>query len=422
MKGRAELEALRAALGARAVRAHTPIEVDGVALGVTVAPADADSLSAALQALSQRRLAAVVRGGGTRLGFGNPPRRADVLLSTERLTGIDVLDAEDGVAQVWAGTPVAALREATRARGWELALDPPGEGSTLGGTLASAATGPRSLGFGPPRDSVLGLSVVLASGTRTRCGGRVVKNVTGYDLAKLYTGSFGTLGVISRAWLRLRPRPERELVLRAPARGLAKTLERGVAWARRPGVRALAIVDAELAARVDPGSRGAEEGLVLIELAGDAPVVERDAERLARELRAEATSERALERVREVQGSTPRPSGMRVRVSALASRLAAALEPLARVGAQLLVYPGQGLVYGFVPLASANDAAAARAALRESARAGDGTGCIEDAPSWAKHGDDVFGASGPELALMRSIKRRFDPEGVLNPGRFAGGL
>jgi glycolate oxidase FAD binding subunit len=425
MTSSADVQALRAALGDGAVREHAPFAIDGAEPAVTLAPADSEGLSAALRTLSERGLAAIVRGAGTRLDFGNPPRRADVVLSTERLAAIDVLDADEGVARAGAGTAVKSLRAAARSKGWELGLDPPGDASTIGGTLAAAALGPRSLRFGAPRDSVLGLSVVLASGARTRCGGRVVKNVTGYDLQKLYTGSFGTLGVISHAWLRLRPRPEREVVLRAPVRGLPEMLARAVDWARRPGVRALGIVGAGFAPRVEPGFRPGARGLLLVELAGDAPVVARDAERLGRELRTEPASPGALGRLREVQGGTPASSAVRVRVSALASKLAASLAPLARVGAELLVYPGQGLVYGRCALPDAPDAALTRAtveAAHQAARAGAGTWCIEAAPSWVKEGCDVFGPAGPALELMRSLKRRFDPEGILNPGRFAGGI
>jgi glycolate oxidase FAD binding subunit len=197
--------ALVSALGVESVREHEPLEVDGLRIGVTLAPASVEALGGALRTLRERDLAAIVRGGGTRLGLGNPPRRAACFLSTERLAEVEELDAgRAGPGR--AGTPLTELRAAANARGWELPLDAPGRGSTVGGVLAAAALGPRAQGYGLPRDLVLGLDVVLGDGTLTRCGGRVVKNVTGYDLAKLYTGSLGTLGVIA-AWLRLRPRP-----------------------------------------------------------------------------------------------------------------------------------------------------------------------------------------------------------------------
>ncbi|HET6303307.1 MAG TPA: FAD-binding oxidoreductase, partial [Myxococcota bacterium] len=239
--------ALASALGAEGVREHEPLEIDGLRVGVTLAPASIEALGGALRVLHERGLAVLVRGGGTRLRFGNPPRRAACFLSTEGLAEVEELDAEEGVVRVGAGTPLARLRAASNAAGWDPPLDAPGAATTIGGVLACAALGPRVAGFGRPRDAVLGLDVVLASGTRTRCGGRVVKNVTGYDLAKLYTGSLGTLGVIASAWLRLRPLPERVEVVAATLPEELASFDRAVGAARLPGARAVAVVDGALA-------------------------------------------------------------------------------------------------------------------------------------------------------------------------------
>ncbi|MDX1648862.1 MAG: FAD-binding protein, partial [Myxococcota bacterium] len=145
-------------------------------------PADGGTLATALRVLAEHRLPALVRGGGTK----TPPGAgvgARVVLDTGALGGVRELDVDEGVAQVGAGLPLAELAAALEGSGWEAPLDPPGEAGTVGGALAAAAVGPR---FGHPRDVVLGLDVALATGERTRCGGRVVKNVTGYDLAKLH--------------------------------------------------------------------------------------------------------------------------------------------------------------------------------------------------------------------------------------------
>ncbi|MGI9591971.1 MAG: FAD-binding oxidoreductase, partial [Myxococcota bacterium] len=198
------LRALADAAGEGGLAEHAPARLDGVELSATLRPADGEALARVLSALGQAGLAAVLRGAGSHLGLGNPPRGAELFLSLERLPGVDELDEVEGICHVASGTPLSTLREKLATTAWELPLDVPG---TLGGCLAAARIGPRSLGFGLPRDVVLGLEVALGSGQRTRCGGRVVKNVTGYDLAKLYIGSLGSLGGIEGAWLRLRPRP-----------------------------------------------------------------------------------------------------------------------------------------------------------------------------------------------------------------------
>lgn len=149
----------------------------------------------------------LITGGRTRLHWANEARELSRGLCLANLSGIDQFEPDEGVVHAAAGTPIRELQETLNAEGWELALDSPGAGSTLGGTIASAALGPRAQTFGRVADVILGLDVVGGDGVQSKCGGRVVKNVTGYDLAKLYCGSFGSLAVICGAWLRLRPLP-----------------------------------------------------------------------------------------------------------------------------------------------------------------------------------------------------------------------
>jgi FAD/FMN-containing dehydrogenase len=208
-------------------------EVDGAKLEIAIEPRDDQSLARSVATLAERGIGAIVRGGGTRIGFGNPPRGARVLLSTRRLAGVVEVDADEGVVRALAGTPLGEVRDEVLAAGWLLPFDAPGTHTTLGGVLATAAIGPRHLGFGRPRDLVLGLDVVLGDGARTRCGGRVVKNVTGYDLMKLQIGAHGAFGVIRAAWLRLRPLPESERTLSAVIGSDAASIARAVAAARR---------------------------------------------------------------------------------------------------------------------------------------------------------------------------------------------
>ncbi len=416
-----QLEVLAGAVGDDALEPHPPLELEGARLSATLRPRDGAALRRALAALGRCGLAAIVRGGGTRLGLGNRPSRADVLLSTERLAGVVEFDPSEGVCQLRAGTALADARAELNAGGWELPLDPPGARASVGGALATAAVGPRAQGFGLPRDLVLGLEVALASGERARCGGRVVKNVTGYDLNKLYTGSLGTLGVIEAAWLRLRPLPERVATFEAYVSGVAEAAESGLLAARRPAARAAAIVDRP--------ERADEEGVaafrVVVELAGDAASVEHDAAWLERRLGAREVDAATLDGVRELQGQMPGAAGLRFRVAALPSRLPRTLGGLRAAGARLLAYPGLGLVYAGFAVSDPGDGAEVDAIFRRAARAaGDGAGSYlcEAAPDLAKAGRDVFGDVSGSLALIRALKSRFDPDGVLNPGRFAGGI
>ncbi len=415
MLPRETLEALGEAAGVGGLEEHVPVQVDGVAIGVTLRPADGASLARTLQALGRTGVGALVRGHGSRLGLGNPPRSADVFLCVERLAGVDEFDAADGVCHAAAGTTLAEVRETVAARGWELPLDPPGEHASVGGTLAAAAVGPRALGFGLPRDGVLGLEVVLASGERTRCGGRVVKNVSGYDLGKLYTGSLGTLGVIEGAWLRLRPQPATTRVLEMGFTQLPEACAAGLAAARRDSARAVALTA--------PAPLDGEAFDVVVEFAGDEPGVTRDAAWLAETFAAEQAPPGTLDRVRALQAGTPgKPPGLRFRISALPSRLEAVLDALRAAGATLLAYPGLGLCYAGFGLAEDDARVFERAfgSVAAAAREAGGSWILEEAPPGAKQGRDVFGEPGDALPLMRALKSRFAPCGPLNSGRFMG--
>jgi len=415
------LDALRAAVGSDAVVEHEPVVVDGVSLTASLRPGSGEELGEGLRVLSQRGMAALVRGGGSRLGQGNRLQRADFVLETAGLDGILEFDAEDGSVHVRAGTEIATLREAVRAEGWELPLDPPGDDTSVGGALASAAVGPR---FGHPRSIVLGLEVALASGARTRCGGRVVKNVTGYDLAKLYTGSFGSLGVIEAAWLRLRPLPERSLFLAAALPEGAAGFDRALAAARRPSARVAARLDGALATAIDAATAG-DGSVLLLELVGDESVLEVDRSELVEGIGAHEVDPVLIERLRALQGGAFHPGGLRLRLSSLPSRIGEAAGRLARDGGAVLAYPARGLLYLCFPVGLAADERAVDAAMRSAglaAASGGGSLVIEEAPDWVKEGRDVFGDPGPLLPLFRALKHQYDPKGALNPGRFAGCL
>jgi glycolate oxidase FAD binding subunit len=397
-----DLEALAPQLG-DALRFHDPIAVDGVPVYATLVPRDADDLAAVLQALGEERCAAIPLGAGTQLGLGNPPRRADCFVSLEEFSGIDELDASDGVCHAGAGTPLAELRARVREAGWELPLDDADRGGTLGGALATAALAPRALGFGRPRDVVLGCEVVLADGLQTRCGGRVVKNVTGYDMAKLYIGSLGALGVITGAWLRLAPRPATVRVLQGVESSDADAIALGIHAARLATARSCLLCDETRGLRAT------------VELAGDLESVDCDAGDL--ESRGMRLASPALHDAAARRRFAGLPGSLRLVVSALPTLLAASVKELRSVGAELLVLPGLGLVCA---RASHAEADALFEAAARAARVGGGRLLCERAPQEAKQGRDVFAAPRADVALTRALKARFDPNEVLNCGRFAG--
>src|SRR6266849_6072392 len=182
--------------------------VAGVQPKLVVEPGTAQELAEILRLSSAAGLAVIPRGGGTKLGWGNPPARADLILSTARLTEIIEHAWADLTVTVEAGCTIQRLQETLAQHGQRLALDPlwP-EKATVGGVLSTNDSGALRLRFGAVRDLIIGATIALPDGTLASSGGKVVKNVAGYDLPKLVTGALGTLGVITRAVFRLHPLP-----------------------------------------------------------------------------------------------------------------------------------------------------------------------------------------------------------------------
>ena len=216
----AALEDLRAACG-DARPAGDGDAIAGVPARFVAAPGSADEAAVVVRAAAVHDLSTVVRGAATKLDWGSPPERLDLVLDTRRLTGVVEHAAGDLIVVVRAGTPLADLSTKLAAAGQQLALDAPLPGATVGGTVAVNTSGPRRMAYGTVRDLLIGVTIVRPDGVLARAGGKVVKNVAGYDLGKLVAGSYGTLGLITECAFRLHPVPEAGAVLRRPVDGPA---------------------------------------------------------------------------------------------------------------------------------------------------------------------------------------------------------
>ncbi|HIF94734.1 MAG TPA: FAD-binding oxidoreductase [Myxococcales bacterium] len=389
------------------------VEIPGAVLEHLHSPTTPDDVAEFVRQASKDETGLLIAGGRTRLHWANPARNISTGLCLRGLSGIREFEPEEGVIQVWAGTSIRAIGEIANAEGWELALDPPGGTSTIGGTIASAATGPRAHAFGRVADVILGLDVVGADGVRSKCGGRVVKNVTGYDMAKLYCGSFGSLAVICGAWLRLRPVPvvrEAYVVSVEPAaanfemirlKGLGRTV-RALIWTESPG---------------DEGRRteAANEARLVVEFAGSPEGVAYDREQFASGLDLEAVP---LERVdaladdRLVVGKDP----IAIRVRVLASKCGEMVRMLLDLGFSISADAGIGVIHARGRL----DQSSALLEIRRRARGFGGLVFVERLPEDWRDDVDVFDDSGDGALAASVLKDRFDPGRILNPGRFAG--
>ncbi|TMD15975.1 MAG: FAD-binding oxidoreductase [Chloroflexi bacterium] len=192
------------------------LTVDGVIPSRVVHPQDLEEAAGTLRLCAQAGAGVVVVGGGTQLRLGAPPRRFDVALVTDRLDRLLEYEPADLTCRVQAGMKVEALQAELGRNGQWLPLDPPSpDRATIGGMVAANACGPARARYGSVRDWVIGITVAYPSGAIARAGGRVVKNVAGYDLMKLHTGALGTLGVILEVNLKVQARPEQSLTLQA---------------------------------------------------------------------------------------------------------------------------------------------------------------------------------------------------------------
>ncbi|RCV50063.1 FAD-binding oxidoreductase [Marinitenerispora sediminis] len=404
--------------GGAAVRPGTPADaVGGVRPAYVAAPADPAAAAAVLAVAAEHALTVVPRGNGTKIDWGGPPRDCDLVLETTSLTGIEHA-VGDLVVRAGAGVPVADLQAALGSAGQRLAVDTVVPGSTVGGMVATGLSGPRRILHGPVRDLVIGMTVLRADGVAARSGGAVVKNVAGYDLGKLHTGAYGTLGVIVSVTFRLHPVPPALRLLRAAAPGPEALREWAAAVLHSP--------TAPSAVELDWPPEGDPELAVLLE--GAAAGLDARGAAVAAVLPEPPHHADALP---PGWGELPgAPGDTLLRVVAPppeAVRAAAVLRDAGRARGILAAVRGSlgtGVLHAAVPADAPPEAVAAVVAAARAALAGAPGGAVtvpHAAPPVRAAGLDLWGEV-PGAALMRAIKDRFDPGHRLSPGRLMEGI
>jgi glycolate oxidase FAD binding subunit len=349
-----------------------------------------------------RRVAFV--GGGTELELGAPPERIDAVVRTRGLRRIVEYQPADMVMVVEAGVTLAEIQAAAREHRQRLALDPPWpDRATIGGIVATGAFGPRRARYGGVRDLIIGVELVRADGAVAHGGGKVVKNVAGFDLPKVACGSLGTLGLIAGATFRLHPLPEASENVVVPGLSAAEVV---------------ATLSRVREAQLEPVAAAALRGPSGFDLAlcfeGFGKGVEQQIGRLRQLAPSARDAGDAWARHDEVRTGGP----LRLKVAALPTQLPDADRLLAPLGLRFAWYPTLGL--GFASGAAGDHAAALIADARaELARRG-GSLVVQAAPSSLRV--DPWGPPPPAFAVMRRLKDNFDPDHRLNPGRFVGGL
>jgi glycolate oxidase FAD binding subunit len=350
-----------------------------------VEPADEQETAAILRNADESGQAVIPTGGGTKLDWGNPPRKADVLLSMRRQNRVIEHAWADLTVTVEAGCTIAELQRTLAEHGQRLAVDPlwP-ERATIGGVLSTNDSGSLRLGYGAMRDLIIGVTLVLADGTIAKSGGKVVKNVAGYDLPKLATGGMGTLGVITRAVFRLHPLPRN-------TRTLTIAVDDADAMQR--------VISSILGAQLAPAAIQVRNGNIDILLEGTVDGIAAQESAIGKFGAAREGSTDVWKAREELCGE-----GNVVKFTTLPSQIAAASASFSR-----FVIQATGIGYGRFE----GDLGKLRAVMER-----DGGSLVILGPTKL----DAWGSPGDALTLMRAVKAQFDPKGTLNPGRFVGGI
>jgi len=400
--------------------------IGGVVPSFVAFPASTEEASALLRAAAAFDLAVVPRGAGTGLGWGTPPSACDLVIDLQAMDQVLEHAAGDLVARVQAGATIGHLASVLASAGQELVLDVPAD-ATVGGVVATGTAGPRRFRYGAPRDLLIGITIVRADGVVAHAGGKVVKNVAGYDLGKLFSGSQGTLGLITEATFRLHPRPAAAAWVTADyglsaLAGVASAVASAAGSALVPSAVELAWSAAFL--RLGVLLEGTESGVTervsrmseLIASAGGRPTV--------------ARSEGPF-RSWDLVPAAGSPAAV-VRVSFWLSGLADVLEALAAAGASgeglrpMVSGPaGAGVLYACLdPGVPEEDTIGFVRTLRDSlghSGSGEPRGSVAvlAAPPAVMTAAGAYGPL-PGEALMRAVKNQFDPGHRMFPGRLGG--
>jgi glycolate dehydrogenase FAD-binding subunit len=410
---------------------------------VVVYPSSAEEVAEILRYASLRGLAVIPCRNATKLSIGNPPRRYDIALSLKELNRVWHFEPADLTVSVEPGMKFGDFQNFVAKHKLWLPLDPMGGGlASLGGILAANASGSLRIHYGTARDMTLGMRIATTEGKVIKAGGRVVKNVAGYDLTKLMIGSFGTLGVIVEASFKLFPAPAERatLVMTAQLLDKAREVRRAVQASHIRPLRCI-LVDAGLTGHLLKSQNSAAQGdgyEFWIEVGGTSRVLARCEEELKQ------IAARAGETIRSAAEDAPaedswgRLGDLNAQVAANANDwLLKVSLPVAKVEefisrANRCLKPHGNIVRSYAdPLAgivhlwlhsipSQGAMQGSVLELRNAASDLGGSLIVERAPAAGKV--DAWGAVSDDFEIMRKLKEAWDPKGVLSPGRFVGGL
>ena len=434
--------------------------IDGVEPLEVVSPSSEDQLSRVVASADSDGTALFPRGGGTRIDLGGVPSRPGIVID---MTGIDQVVAHnyaDLTATFQAGITMRQVSETLSQHGQLLAVDPPLPGrATIGGTLAAGVSGPLKWHFGHPRDTVIGMKVVQPDGQVTKSGGQVVKNVSGYDMSRLHVGGLGSLGIILEASFKLTPVPMYEKTIVAAYRSIegAQSTALGIFNSHLMPL-AMTAFDASAARRIGMDSEPNRWRLA-VRLGGRSRTLDRQVDDVtsicgkADSCELEPVEGRSAERfwqsLRDLGWDAQTAPLLGIHVSALPSDLVKIVSAVDQtqcpaLDPSIVAQPAFGAVDIFWYIRNPSPDNRPVGALREAPPPDDtsqadesrgiiskfqrsitqigGSAVVQRCPLEVKKDIDVWGGEPPGIETMRRLKKQYDPNNIMNPGRFVGGM
>ena len=423
--------------------AASDYSIEGKTPGVVARPVSPQGISEAMSVASEHSLSVAPLGGMTRTSLGNPPESLDLAIDMSGVNQVLAHNAADLTATVEAGITVSRVQEILAEHGQFLAIDPPvPDRATIGGTLAVGWSGPMTWQSWSPRDIVIGMKTVMADGTITKTGGQVVKNVSGYDMARMHIGALGTLGIIAEVSFKLTPLPARQATVMATFDSDADCLDAALAvYGSSLTPLAISTLHGQHPGAGERGTGDARPSLV-VRIGGRARSVQRQTDDVASIYRRSGAVQRDVmddngaatmwRRMGDFGWTEETTPVAGIRATVLPSDTPRIIQSMqdtedpAGLAWRAATQTAQGVIdIHWLNVEGESSTEHVKAAISETIKAvqrAGGTAVVTHATIDVKETLDVWGETTSAIETMRNLKRQYDPNRVLNPGRFMGGI
>ncbi len=406
----------------------TGYTVDGILPKVVIVPGDISAMQDVLRIASERDVSVIPAGSGSKLSIGNVVPEIGIVVSTRRLNKVIEYEPADLTVTVESGMRLSDLQKELAVHRQYLPLNPPyADKCTIGGIVATNSSGPLRLRHGTARNLVLGLHVMLANGTVVKSGGKVVKNVAGYDLNKLYIGSFGTLGIITEVSLKLSPIPSHETILSAQYDTIERAIHDGLSIVSSQVLPSYVVLMTECS--VNGLSKqaptlmvgfGGEAETVSWQLSSTRSQMEQNEAKSVHVIEGESQHQFRHE-IQEYSAADKNCNQIIIRVNLKRTDMSKFTEAAHELTSDMMFHLGNGVAYLRLPVKNGDDfemTAGLISKLRQQVMGMKGNLTIESATPELKQHLDIWGPIGNTLDLMKHIKSKFDSKRILNAGRF----